>query len=352
MPRRDPQQQFDRVSAIISASNLHDRAFGEKSRLDNARLSLAQQAQLMKQASDLEKATLQRAKFNLLYRKTISSAAANEAFSAIDANSPTAKKDFADVQAKYADGLDTHATQLLMQQKRNDILMVQKAEGERAAATFTGQANEAWNAAYKSSGNNVVFANKMGEAQQKLLDRAQKAVTDPTLDPTLLNKLYDVKTGRFNTDPALLSQSEVDIETKANKAKLGTSHAATLTALDGVIKTLSAIKPGDDDKSPEAEALRATRFNAISAMKDHSYQLMTAAAAETNPTAPAATANPADAAFAKYLGAPAAPAAAPSETPAPTVTPTPIITPPPAATPVTAPTAPLTPEPEVVQPEE
>lgn len=274
MPRYANQtqaEQLARVAAVVNASSLHERAFGEKAQMDADRLSLAQMQFLQQRAEQQERLSIARATFTLEYRKTLSGAAAVESLSALDPRSPTYKKDRGEILAKYSEGAGTEGVKTILGEQDKNFAADQEAKKSRQAATFTGPAASTWTKTYESTGD-MTFANKAAEAEQLNQTRAQKLAIDPLLDPALRAKIYDPKTGQLNTDPALLTQGEVDAQGKAAEAKLAASQVSNLEALTKTA-TLSSVAP--EKETPAQQKTRESiNFNANQAIKNATFAQM------------------------------------------------------------------------------
>lgn len=336
------------IANATAAQDLHERAFGEKSQMDAARLTLAQSRVLAENAASIQSAALAKAKFQTEYRKSISGAALVEAVSALDPQDSNFKKNLAAVVARYPDGVETPGARFILGQQQADHATFQKAMQARDASTYTGQAADVFNKAFQDSGGNLAFANGMAKSEATNVERAQKAVSDPNLDPTLRNQLYDPKTGAFNTDPNLLVKAEIDTATKTAAAKAEDSSAAHIGAIGTALKAYNDIDLNKDSStlSPADQARYAVKYNLTQAMQGASFKAAGAPGAAAATGAPDAVAG----AFQKYLGA-AAPAATPAASPPPAAgSPAPVAAadvPPAAPTPTPAvvvpPAAPVTP---------
>lgn len=284
MPRPTNQDlQFARVAQIISATNLHERAFGEKVQHDADRLSLDQMKFLQTQANQQELLSLARARFQLNYRKQLASAAAIEQLGKLDTRGANYLKDRGEILSSFAEGIDSPGVKTVLEEQDKVFKSTEEGKKARASSTFTGQAKEAWDKAY-ANGGDMIFANKIGEAEQANVVRAQKLAPDPYLDPALKAKIYDSSTGRFNTDPSLLTQGEVDVQSKAAAAKLAASQVGNIEALTKLASSSSEAVA--NETVADKAAREATHFNAMQALKNASFAQMNKGAVPAAPAAP------------------------------------------------------------------
>jgi hypothetical protein len=81
-------KSIDRGNSIARAQDLHERMFGERANFDLGKLSLRQQQILNQQSQAIEKATLNRARYQDGIRRNLSAAAATEQLAVVDRSSP------------------------------------------------------------------------------------------------------------------------------------------------------------------------------------------------------------------------------------------------------------------------
>lgn len=272
----------------MGASNLALQLakFNDQSDVAHERLSLDEQRLAVQQSSAIEAAAFRRAQFTKQYRQNISAATAITHLSELDTTSPTFLRERAKVIAKFPDALPSPALQKFLDSQDQEHKAVQTSIRARAAATFTGPASDVWTKAYDSSGNMEV-ANKLAEAEQGNLTRAQKLAVDPHLDPVLKSQIFDAKTGQFSTDPSLLAKAEVNAGAKAAAAKSGTDAAIHISNINNALKTMQDVPTGLTPDAiaaltPGDKARYDSRFNLEQALKNMSY---TAAQASTPATA-------------------------------------------------------------------
>lgn len=266
------------IANIYSASDLRERAFGHKVQMDADKLSLAQMRVLQQRANQQELLTLARARFQLSYRNKLSAAAAIEQLSTLDPRSPKYQTTRGEILANFAEGVDNPGVRTILEEQDKTFNAHTEAQKSRAVSTFTGQAKNVWDKTYKQTGD-MTFANKMAEAEAANLTRAQKAVTDPNLDPGLRAKLYDPSSGQLSTDPTLLTQADVDIQTKLGAQKQEAEQSKHIKSLDQVLKTLGTASPD------ESQTAKDIRFNALQALKDYTFNAKNQSAAAVAPAA-------------------------------------------------------------------
>lgn len=308
-----PLRAVARGNQFADAQALHEHALDEKTQTDMAKLSLAQQALLVKRSSAIEGANYHRAVLATQYRRNIAAAAAIDKLKELDTTSPSYLKERGAVLANYSEALPSSALQNFLKTQDDEHASIQKSIAARDASTFSGQANDAWNKIYSQTGN-IDYANKIAGATKDMEKRAMNIVTSPHVDPALRSQIYDPKTGQLNiNDDALLTKAEVGIETQKNALA-----AATDTTKQAGTDLAALTKAAASDDPDIA-------FNAKQALKNKTYSLMKGGTPDAAAAVPGAVAS----AFQTYLGKPAA-----------TPTPTPTVAPAPPASPVVPPTVP------------
>ena len=296
---------IDSANAAANAQSLHEQMFGEKSRMDIARLSLAQQKYLSDQSAQIERATLNRARYEDSIRRNIAAAAAIEQLSTVDHTSPTFDKQVASVVAQYPDALGSRSFLTILQDARNDRNLFQKAEATRAAATFNSPAvAKTFNDTLSQTGD-IEVAKAAAKAAEDTFNKAKGLATNVAdLSPQDRAVAMKVLQGGDLTSPDAQNQL-LALELKATTAKnardVGSANLKNVSVLSTALTHLQ----NASDVGNETPEMAAARQSGIKALSDYMGHLQ-------QPTDGSNT-SPVDAALDKYLGKAGTPAVTPEQ---------------------------------------
>jgi hypothetical protein len=278
--------------------------FGERSNFDLGKLSLRQQQILNQQSQAIEKATLNRARYQDGIRRNLSAAAATEQLAVVDRSSPNFDKQVASVVARYPEALGSTAFVKLLQDARSDRQLYQKAEATRATSTFNNPVvAKAYNDALEKY-QDPHLANIAAKSTEELFTKAKSLASNQDISAQDRASIYNPQTGEFNLDPQHLTQLEVKAQTAKSQRDIGSSNLKNASAISTMLTHLNNV--GDiGDESPE---LKAAREGGAKALQNYLSTLGTTKA------------TPVDSTLDSYLGT-AAPATTPAVSGTPAVTP-------------------------------
>lgn len=260
--------QLQRVDIARSAQELHEAAFGHRAEMDRARLSIADQDLLLRQAQALQKAVTERAKLKTEYRRTVTSAAAIDALGDLAPADPEFRKKLSAIGAKYADGINSSPfAQKMWDEKLEERKQFDSGRHEQTLAAFTDpDVAASYEIGITSTGGDTKFAAQMAKATEALKTKAKSLAVDPDVPADVRLKIYSASDGKFNLDDTLLTKAEMAAaaakaqraaeNTAADSANAKTKQIDSLTRARKALSDISFSRSaGDPDTKAASDAI-------------------------------------------------------------------------------------------------
>jgi hypothetical protein len=226
--------------------SLHERQFGEKQMMDMARLSMAQQRDMLNRSVAIQRATIARANYEQKIRETSAASSAIAQISGLDTNSPKYLKQRATIIGNMPDALASPAVQKLLTDGDRAFENYQKAETIKIGAKLSAPARSAYENTLSNTGD-PGMAMTAAQSTQENYDRAKKIATSPYLSAADKATVFDPTSGKFNlTDPDNLAKLEVTHDTAEN------SNKATMEAAKLKVEQATALSLGGPAAAPGA----------------------------------------------------------------------------------------------------